>query len=110
MKRLDEFKELKRNQAKTTMIIDLIESAKENPTIYLKLLQSSKEFFSIINEIQDKDIPPQFMKLYRVHSALNEQASQSIQQRFGVSEINLDNLEQIYDANINGKGTLVEMR
>ena len=79
--------------------------AKNDPLMTNQLLTSSEELFSILGELDKNKATKEvhlgqlaaFSKLEKVSTVLNELASQIFEDRYDISGINMDNIDQVYN-------------
>jgi hypothetical protein len=116
--KIQEYKELQRELAKNKEIRDMIKLAQHDPALSQRLLTSSQELFSILNELDGSKFVSHvqlgtistFDKLRKTTTALNELTSSIFLDRFGLAGITLDRLDQVYNPMVTGYGSLEETR
>lgn len=92
---------------------DLLQHSFENEA---RLLSSTREFESIVEKLADLDYidgigNQSFVnRLIKSQFALNEEVAKIMLTRFGLPKLTLDNIEEVYNPQVSGHGSMAETR
>lgn len=109
---------LMQEREKVRELKELIESAAVKSDVEARLLSSSQEFFNIVSQIDSANIPgiqpltdvSLLSRLQKTQTALNEEATRTLLERFGIKGLTLDTVEQVYNPAKTGIASMLETR